>query len=181
PQRRQLTHPAPGHEVRHVARPRLLELEMHGHGVAAEPEEHALPERQHPSLPPCQADADGDDRKTEVLGQQVQPEVAEHRRRSEERQGHAGEDEGTPPPGPPAAGRRVHVVHVRALDRSTNIPCGRSCRKATMARNTTTLARLAWVPYSTNALMIPRENAARMAPRSCPSPPTITTRKASMM
>ena len=125
------------HEVGQVCpAPGVGELEVHGHRVAAEAEEHALAEGQHAAAAPGQADADGDDREAQVLGEQVEPEVAssasgasdeEQRRRRRAKPGQ----------GPPADGPRqpvgalgllgatvVGVGHARLLVRSVNRPCG---------------------------------------------------------
>ena len=60
------------------------------------------------------------------------------------------------------------------------MPCGRTCRNATIAMNTAALAMLVLVLYSMNELAIPSASAAKIAPRSWPRPPTMTTRNASI-
>ena len=119
---------------------------MHGHRVAAEPEEHALAEGEHAALAPGQADAERDDREAEVLGQQAEPEVGSSSERGHD-QGQHGATVPRRPAAVPCDGVRT-AGHVSALDRSTNRPCGRNWRKATIAANTMTLARLASVQNS---------------------------------
>ena len=61
------------------------------------------------------------------------------------------------------------------------MPCGRTCRNATIRANTITWAIDAVVVYSTHAYTMPSTKAAITAPLICPTPPTTTTRKALMM
>ncbi len=90
------------HEIRQRAGTRVGQLEMHGHRVAAEAEEDALTEGQHPAPAPGQADADGDDGQAEILREQVEPEVAQHDRRDgEEQHRRAAEAGGDAQPGAP--------------------------------------------------------------------------------
>jgi hypothetical protein len=77
------------HEVGKVAGTGVGDLQVHRHRVAAEPEEHALPEREQSAAAPGQADADGDDRGAQVLGEQPEPEVRE-RQRGDGEQGERG-------------------------------------------------------------------------------------------
>jgi len=72
------------HEVGQLARAGVGQLEVHRHRVAADAEEHALAQGEQPAATPRQADADRHDGDAEVLGEQVQPEVAEHQRRHRE-------------------------------------------------------------------------------------------------
>lgn len=73
----QLPHPGDLHEVRDVVPTDLGvgDLEVHAHHVAAEAEEHALPEHQHSATAPGQSDAHRDDRKAEELAEEAEPEV----------------------------------------------------------------------------------------------------------
>src|SRR6218665_651389 len=75
----QLLDAAPHHEVRQFGR-RGFELEEHGHHVAAEAEEHALAQAQHAAVAPGQHHADRDERESQVLAHEVQPEGVERGR-----------------------------------------------------------------------------------------------------
>lgn len=53
---------------------------MHAEGVATEAEEHPLPEGEHAATSPGDRDAHRHDGEAEVLGEQLQPELAQRRR-----------------------------------------------------------------------------------------------------
>src|SRR5690606_15888078 len=168
PERGQLLHAAPHHEVGQVAAA-IVQIQVPGHRIAAEAEEDALAEGEHAALPPGQPDAERDDRVAEVLGEQAQPERLQQQRRGDQGD---GRDRGE---------RQVSPDHVSALDLSATSPCGRTWRKPMTAANTSTLARPASDQNSAYELSKPSPAAASTAPRSCPSPPATTTRKASTM
>ncbi len=69
-----------------------LELEVHRHGVAAEAEEHALPQAEHARIAPEQVDADGNDGEREELAKLVEAELGKERRRDHEEQQEHRED-----------------------------------------------------------------------------------------
>ena len=78
------------HEVGHVARAGGLELHVHGHGVAAEPEEHALAHDEHAAPAPGEADADRGEGPAAVLAEVAEPERGE--RAGRPHQQHQGQD-----------------------------------------------------------------------------------------
>ena len=57
-----------------------LELEIHRHAVAAEAEEHALPQAEDAAEAPAQHQADGDEGVGEILRDQIEPEDIERQR-----------------------------------------------------------------------------------------------------
>ena len=88
PEERQLGDLVPVHEVRDAGRrldlgvrdARGFELEEHRHAVAAEAEEHALPQAQNAGIAPAQHQADGDEGVGQILADQVEPEDVERQR-----------------------------------------------------------------------------------------------------
>ena len=63
---------------------RGLELEEHRHAVAAEAEEHALPEAQDAGIAPAQHEAERDEGVGQILADQVEPEDVERQRQDDD-------------------------------------------------------------------------------------------------
>jgi len=125
------------HEVRDGIRPGRLELEVEGHDVGAEAEEHALAEDEHAATPPGQADADRDHRVAAVLGEVAEAEVVQHcRSEDEQRDGQRRDADQV------ESGHGAEALHARLLVRTVNRPWGRICRKATTSTKVSTVARL---------------------------------------
>ena len=88
----------PVHEVGNAGRrldlgvggARCFELQERRHAVAAEPEEHPLPEAENAGVAPAQHQTDGDERVGQILADQVEPEDVEHQR--QEHQDQRGDD-----------------------------------------------------------------------------------------
>ena len=94
PEQRQLGDLIPVHEVGN-ARRRLdlgvldagrLELEVHRHAVAAEAEEHALPEAQDAAIAPAQHESDRDKGVGQIFGDQVETEHIQRQRQDDDQE-----------------------------------------------------------------------------------------------
>ena len=57
---------------------------VHGHGVAPQRKEDALPQAQQTGVPPDQVDRQRRDRQREVAAEEVEPEVVKRRRKNEQ-------------------------------------------------------------------------------------------------
>ena len=92
PEERQLGDLVPVHEVRNARRrldlgvrdARRFELEERRHAVAAEPEEHSLPEAENAGVAPAQHQADGDEGVGEILADEIEPEDVERQRQHDQ-------------------------------------------------------------------------------------------------
>ncbi len=75
-----------------VGHARGFELEKHGHAVAAEAEEDALPEAEDAGIAPAQHQADGDEGVGQILADQIEPEdVDGERQYNHDQHGDQGE------------------------------------------------------------------------------------------
>ena len=61
-----------------------VEHQVHGHGVAPQRKEDALPQAQQTGVPPDQVDRQRRDRQREVAAEEVEPEVVKRRRKNEQ-------------------------------------------------------------------------------------------------
>ena len=94
PEERQLRDLIPVHEVGDAGRrldlgvrgARCFELQERRHAVAAEPEEHALPEAENAGVAPAQHQTDRDEGVGQILADQVEAEVVEHQRQHDQDQ-----------------------------------------------------------------------------------------------
>jgi len=94
PEERQLRELIPVHEVRNSGR-RLdlgvrnagcFQLEEHRHAITAEAEEHALPQAENAAVSPANDKANRDERVSEILGDQVEPEDVQRQGQDDDQQ-----------------------------------------------------------------------------------------------
>ena len=139
PERRQLRELVPVHEVGDARRGldggadrvRGLQLQEHRHAIAAQAEEHALPQAQDPAVAPAQHQPQRDERVGQVLADQIQAE--DDRAAAGTAPGRSARP-ATATPSSVCACRRQRRLLERWADRSsphlraTNRPCGRIIR-----------------------------------------------------
>ncbi|MEY9169876.1 hypothetical protein ABIF15_001108 [Bradyrhizobium elkanii] len=161
---------------------RRLELEVHRHAVAAEAEEHALPQAQDAAIAPAQHEADPDEGIGQIFGDQVEAEDIE-RQRQDEKQQHRERKEAEQFGAIEKARVDDHdqpaCSYLRTL--SAKSPCGRTIRMATIVSSVITLAIDPDRKNSSVDWVCEIEKAEAMVPNSEAAPPNTTTRKVSTM
>src|SRR5262249_33861033 len=167
-----------------------LPHQIHAHGVAAECEESAVPERKNAAIAPDQIDRQCQQRKTKILAEQrheirrqvkrraLRDREIEHRnensdRRQRDQKGECAAIERA----------REQVRHHASTARPfrANNPRGRFWMNKMIRTSIAILPSTAPAEGSRNLLAMPSVNAPTSVPHRLPTPPNTTTMKESMM